>query len=126
MVASDFSHLVDRLGAPMALVLLFGWLCYHAIRGPGMELARLLGGGFGDLCRAGVTYLGAATQKLEALPAHVSLEAAHVREVVKAEGTATREHVTGAVTALRDRVSAAESEIGAQVQRAANGQDARS
>jgi hypothetical protein len=109
MVPTDFSHLVDRLGAPMALVLLFGWLCYHAIRGPGMELARALGGGFGDLCKAGVTYLGAATQKLEALPAHVSLEAASVRDVVKTEHATTREHVTDAVAALRDQVQRAAS-----------------
>jgi hypothetical protein len=113
-------RLADRFGTPLVLLGALLWLSYLFIRGPATVLAKSLGEGFGSLCKAGIGYLGEATKKLEGLPSHVSLEAAGVRETVRAEGSATRSHVTEVVEKLRDRVSTAENEIGNQV-RAATG-----
>jgi len=111
MTTDNITSLVDRIGAPMALVLVILWVTHTAIKGPGMRLAELAGGALAELGKAAVTYLGAATQRIGELPAHVTAEAASTREAVHLEASATRAHVTEAVEKIRDRVSDAENEI---------------
>lgn len=111
MTTDNITSLVDRIGAPMALILVILWVTYTAIKGPGMRLAELAGGALAELAKAAVSYLGAATQRIGELPSHVTAEAVSTREVVRAEASATRAHVTDAVERIRDRVSDAENEI---------------
>lgn len=111
MTTDNITHLVDRIGAPMALVLVILWVTHSAIKGPGMRLAELAGHALAELGKAGVAFLGAATARIGELPAHVTAEAVSTREAVRAEASATRAHVTDAVERIRDRVSDAENEI---------------
>ena|ERR1700676_5371673 len=104
-------RLADRFGAPVVLLGALMWLAYLFVRGPAMKLAEMLGSGFGDLCRAGVDYLSKLSSQITALPGHVSLEGAAVRETVRSESEATRTHVTTALERLHDRVSATENEL---------------
>jgi hypothetical protein len=89
------------------------------IRGPLMRLADIVGAPLAQLVRAAIAFVTAATQKLQALEAHVSLEAAGVRATVEREAAATREHVAAQVLGLRERVSDAERAVTATGQHAA-------
>lgn len=111
MTTDNISHMIDRIGAPMALMLVILWVTHSAIKGPGMRLAELAGQALAELAKAGVSYLGAATQRIGELPAHVTAEAVSTREAVRAEASATRAHVTEVAEKIRDRVSGAENEI---------------
>lgn len=103
MDLSLFLTIVDRVGAPMAMLLALGWLAYVVVRGPVTRLAELAGGAFAGLCKAGVEYLTQATERLNSLPGHVSLEAERTRSHVTEECSHTREHVSEEVGRLRDR-----------------------
>jgi hypothetical protein len=104
-------RLVDRIGAPAAILAALVFLMVLLIRGPVTHLAGLVGNAAADLMRTATHFLTQASSTLGGLSGHVSLEHEKTRGIVEREGASTREHVSSEVRSLRDRVSTAENEM---------------
>jgi hypothetical protein len=101
---AQFLNVIDRVGAPMAILLLGAWV----VRGPVNRFADLAGGAIGRLCKAGIDYLTQATERLNGLPGHISIEAERTRSHVTEEAAHVREHVSEELLRLRGEAPALE------------------